>query len=812
MALENYEGRCFSDIPNSELLHREIPLTEIAGEIDSHNDDILKLIRSMHTDGNSLQKETSKLGQALGDVRKKLGVVKGSVSDVSLRDYGDLRRIGMSAYRALRSVLVRDVKAPSSAVIKLLEEAYKEMVEKYKREVEANQPTDLKLRLLREKETVTSSRDEVAPRVVAKQAPRNGNGPGGEILSALNAGTDLEHGVFPQSLHGFLDLDVLAEKKGVELSSTWLRDLGEGEKHRLLLVLTESDPLLNLERNLHDFFTLSSVPFASDLIRRSSVVTGIVQDGSRRSAMKKELLKQSDTVTQTDSAFSESGVLRQHTLNQLLKPNLLRIIEEHFLGDPRAPDRRTLVDLSAKDGSLCRALRNHFGNMKAFEGDEHRFRHLMDQGISNLDPIRASLDDILQSPGNFTHHADAVLLAHTREDLSGDADFAPRAVRHAESMLKQKGVLILAASDSKMSYATAGARRGRYAYKLTDSLESHRSLLERNGLETRTMHPMLYVKAHTPQGRETMAEMFQTMLPGSTARSASERMIHLQNILQENDGILTYGMQIIAAYKSRAPSASVPRTIELPASLRTPEPTKKLPESIRTVTVMPSTSALDQEEGEVKPLSKPLIKLEPHEILRYDEAIGSSHDQEATAKQLGIPWNTFNHWTSSNFSIMAADKVLKSIALANVLPAGVRIDEPVLRLVIRVLQKSHPDEAEFKRFLKQIGLYQRFKSVFMPKKQRAEELEEEFEPSAEVFVAPAPKPLFKKKKKKKMQEEVSVAPSLQENTVAQSFPETPTGIVLRSRQALIDAMLAGSMSKSETTLSMRSAFIAAFRR
>lgn len=818
MALENYEGRCFPDVPNDEALPRAIPVSELDTEITKAYDGALSLVQKMHaSDGTELQKERSRLSLAVQQVKKKIGISDKGMNANDIATYGDLRRVAMSARRQLRDSLqgserFKDRRV-SSAVAKLLEDAYRDIVEKYRREVEQNQSQELRLRLLHARQATSALKDEEKPKTVEKKIPKNGNGLNGEILAALNAETEIEHGVFPQPLHGFLDLDVLAEKKGVELSSTWLRDLAEGEKHRLLLVLTESDPLLNLERNLHDFFQRSSVPFASDISRRSTVVTGIVQDGSRRSLMKKELQKDSDTGVQADSAFVESGVLQQHTLNQLLKPNLLRIVEEHFIGDPRTLDRRTLVDLCARDGSLCRALRNHFGSMKAFEGDEHRFRHLMDQGIPNLDPIRASLADILQSPGSFTHHADAVLLAHTREDLSGDPDVARRAVRYAESVLKQKGVLILAASDSTMSYGAAGARFGQYAHRLKDSLEPHRVLLERNGLETRAMHPMLHVKAHTPQGREAMAEMFQAMIPGGHARSVSERMIHLKKILQENDGILTYGMQIMAAYKSKVPSASVPRAVELPASIRLSEPSKKVPAPIRRVSAEPSTPASAEKQDELKPLSKALIELEPHEILKYVQAIGSSHDQETTAKQLGIPWNTFNLWRDSNLSLVASDKVLRSIAKANVLPTGVRIDEPVLRLVIRVLQKSHADEAEFKRFLRQIGLYQRYKNVFMPKQPRIEEQEEEeFEPPAETFVAPTPKPVLRKKKKKKVQEEVPVAPSLQQATDELSFPETPTGIVLRSRQALIDAMLTGSLSKSETALSMRSAFIEGFRR
>ena len=739
----------------------------------------------------------------------KLGISKDAPHGEDLRTFGDFRLAGDRARRVLREALqphreYNDRKLDPT-VGKLLAEAYDEIIHRFIARVAKfdPKPPEPTVRSAERRQAAVHDAGDAFDRAPARRTDpmrqlRQ------ETLAALNADTQIMEGVFPRALHGFLNLDNPAErpKPGVmrDVPATWLPQLTEAQAGRLQRMLVETGDFLlqTFSQQLDAFFQGTTLRFVRDERRRALVVSDIQEHPETRAQILRWLERDRSNMTHSNEPVAQqSPMLQRHVLDQLMKPNLQRIIEEHF-GRRNVPvEKRKLVDIAIGAGELPSALRHHFGKMRGYEQNQALVDRLKAEPIENLKVVHGGLTDILANPTYHVHSVDTILLTQGLHAAEQRIDH--QALTWAHTHLSQNGIAILAFPDTEPLHASTGQIRSDFGVRSSSFsfAECQRYCVE-HGIAMRSISPTLYIKAQTPEGKEALENMLLPMLPRNTSGNDRQWEAFFQAI-DDHDGVLKHRLKIAVAYPAQdiAPEIATPRRIHLPfaaSSDRHGAPPR--PPVARSA--QPRATAPEA----LVPLRQPLFDLPPREILAFVSDVnaitwGDEASERAVLGPIGVSWNTFRRLRQHLHDYEVAADVLKHITQHGTVSPTARIEARQLEIIVKALRQRFTKDDDFIDYLKSVGLYMRYYHKFgVPEHRRRRRRSVRTpvsEPALRRHAAPTPLPRQHR------------AQDVREGALGLPIEDR---LLLRARQRAIDDLL-GNGKIRDRALQLRGKLIAA---
>lgn len=724
---------CFPDHPKESVLPRSVPHSEIAEIIDRVHQRMLDQISQLFAStshANNLQKARGHLADFTNQLKEDIGI-DGEGTPGDIRTYGELADVGRAAYALLRMRAIghREYKnrKMNPELVRILRQEIDDTVAAYqlamapqKDNVIASQgestiapDVDPPAASIPEAVIVRSQQMDPASSSESVVLSENSN-----ILAQLNQYTELNPLEFPQPLHGYWDLDALAQHHThvppTDTVPSWVRLLLESEATRLLALLSDSSN--RLHRNELDKFFATTQSFCRSNQNRSLARDAVLSSSDKVKKQIEEWISRHslDGYPEQDRKYVYTpGYLRRQEQIQLMQPNIERIVAHHFSRVSVPLAQRRLVDIGTWDGEMPRTLRSHFGEMIGIEPNDKRFDLLAANPTVNLIPLNTDMQTILRGECPHDLHAHAFLFSHVlyfmqQEDI--DLEALQWAVQHADN----NGIVIIVLNDTMCEIASRAHMRKVFGVREQEGTpQYYEQFFQRKGIATRTMRPTLHVKAHTPEGKVAMRELMQLLLPGETRHNQSGLDVY-QSIIDGQGGVLKHTLNILIAYKNPTFAPVQPAPREIPKCFPAPASaggnqvgvkTKGVPHQI-----MP---APDPGDFSFEPIGDKIGTLEPSDVLKMLDVIaertwGEEQSVRRILSQLDVDWSMYQFWLQNRRDYEIADKILRYIKEHSEFPEMQSIGRPVYALVIQSLRRQHNGSASLEPHLRQLGLYARY--------------------------------------------------------------------------------------------------------
>lgn len=824
-----------SDVP----LPREISSTEINDDISDANASILQQLADLFKGtnlGSLLQQNRGRLGNAINDLRSKLGINKDNPGDTEpLRTFGDLRVTAGRVSRVLREVSNPPGGGKTDPTVgRLLEEEWHTVRAKYIREIGQTHPVPP---VVDANEPKNGNRGGVKdPADGNGKKERNSNGvmrqehePGFEVRQVLNANTDIVSGQFPQPLHGFVDLDLLSKKNSRngfrDQPSTWMHLLSEPQRENLQRILSESanNPFF---RNLLDaFLRQTRLPFINDTQRLTTVLDDITETTFVREQIMR-MIRIDGNADATGGTVDDNELLRTHGLRQLILPNFERIIDEHFDRLSIGVDRRKLTDMDTGDGSIIKALGTHFGHRFGYTGNMTSHVSLNRERVDGLQVRLQTVESLMRRTSDRKHFSDVVLMSGGLHHMQRGNDLA--VLNWAQEHLGRNGMIMLAFPDHKEDPASVAHMQSAFGIRpsSTDPVE-YIDHLQRRGMTVRTMRPSLHFKVQTDNGRAALRDLMLSILP-PTARRHTGKMDQYQSLIDQQGGVFTYTMEIVVAYAEQdiAPEETSPRTIVIPFLAEQNTDAGHTKHLDLKSSDGESTAAKSET---LSPLPKPIIECSPAEIVAFVEQInglawGDETNERRLLSTINMEWAQFRSLKRAYVDNKLADEILKHVEGQRTPPPPQRATDNVWRIVFKQLQILHPDQAERNALLRDTGLRTRYVNLMVPKEERVRRPRKVREPE------PVPTSITRIDDKEEVDEDEQQdketedpvetdaptiersehrAPEIQPVAVVRNDALSPADrLLLQARAQLIQQIIEGGNSPVDPLLALRARLIA----
>jgi RNA polymerase primary sigma factor len=306
------------------------------------------------------------------------------------------------------------------------------------------------------------------------------------------------------------DGEILSEKEGKKYP-LWMRKLTEPvatQLHTLLMQNPSADTLKLFFQRTYE------MPLSA--AESEKILMDCLFQTEKTMENLREFLQFGNAIPEKKSSqyVGNLSVINAFEKNEIIIPNLRRIIETHFEKNPKPVKERVLVDVGAWDGRVTTAIADLFGHIIALEANPTPFKKLAEHQSEHFEVMQGSVENLALTPEFFTFKGDVILMSDILYSLQFEQDES--ALMWAQSALREKGISISILNDR---VAEPGSRA--HLHQKMKVRERHpsparyRDFMTNRGFPAEVAQASLLLQNKSNEGYKAMREMMRFMLPQS---------------------------------------------------------------------------------------------------------------------------------------------------------------------------------------------------------------------------------------------------------------------------------------------------------